>query len=85
MEKAEFQLPQGTLQLQQETAPAGPPLIVVAGGRRPDPQWLHTVGRLGTVIAADRGADHCKKAGTVRHRVPGRNSCARVPKPRPIR
>ncbi|MDO5597206.1 MULTISPECIES: thiamine diphosphokinase [Acidaminococcus] len=63
MEKAEFQLPQGTLQLQQETAPAGPPLIVVAGGRRPDPQWLHTVGRLGTVIAADRGADHCKKAG----------------------
>lgn len=65
MENVEFQLPQGTLQLQQETAPAGAPLIVVAGGRRPDPQWLHTVSRLGTVIAADRGADHCKKAGVV--------------------
>lgn len=65
MENVEFRLPQGTLQLQQEKAAAGAPLIVVAGGRRPDPQWLHTVGQLGTVIAADRGADHCKKAGVV--------------------
>ncbi len=65
MENVEFQLPQGTLQLQQEQAVAGSPLIVVAGGRRPDPQWLHTVSRLGTVIAADRGADHCKKAGVL--------------------
>lgn len=65
MENVEFRLLQGTLQLQQEKAAAGAPLIVVAGGRRPDPQWLHTVGQLGTVIAADRGADHCKKAGVV--------------------
>lgn len=65
MENVEFRLPQGTLQLQQERAASGAPLIVVAGGRRPDPQWLHTVGQLGTVIAADRGADHCKKAGVV--------------------
>lgn len=65
MEKAEFQLPQGTLELQQEQVPVGAPLIVVAGGRRPDPQWLHRVSRLGTVIAADRGADHCKKAGVL--------------------
>lgn len=65
MENVEFHLPQGTLQLQQEQAAAGSPLIVVAGGRRPDPQWLHTVSRLGTVIAADRGADHCKKAGVL--------------------
>lgn len=62
MGKVEFQLPQGTLQLQQEQPADGSLLIVVAGGRRPDPQWLHTVGQLGTVIAADRGADHCKKA-----------------------
>lgn len=65
MEETEFQLPQGTLQLQHVKAPSGPPLIVVAGGRRPDPQWLYKVSQGGTVIAADRGADHCKKAGVL--------------------
>ena len=52
----EIQLPQGKLQCSRT---GGPLLMVVAGGRRPDPQWLQKAAAGLVVAAADRGADHC--------------------------
>lgn len=53
-------LPQGKWEL---TKDSGAPLVVVAGGRRPDPQWLRKAAGDLPLYAADRGADHCAKAG----------------------
>jgi len=57
-----IQLPQGRIQLSR---PGGERIVVVAGGRRPDPQWLRKTAAAYPVAAADRGADHCKAAGVV--------------------
>ena len=59
-----IQLPQGTLELSRS---GGDLKIVVAGGRRPDPQWLRTTAAQREIYVADRGADHCAKAGLVPH------------------
>lgn len=61
MEKT-IRLPQGILELSRS---GGAEKIVVAGGRRPDPQWLKTVAAGKDIYVADRGADHCAKAGLV--------------------
>ena len=58
----EIQLPQGKIQWSRT---GGPLLVVVAGGRRPDPQWLRRAAEGLPVAAADRGADHCRAAGLV--------------------
>jgi len=57
-----IQLPQGILELSRSGEAEK---IVVAGGRRPDPQWLKTVAMRKDIYVADRGADHCAKAGIV--------------------
>ena len=57
-----IQLPQGRIQWSR---PGGETIVVVAGGRRPDPQWLRKAAAAFPVAAADRGADHCKAAGVV--------------------
>ena len=57
-----IQLPQGRIQWSR---PGGETIVVVAGGRRPDPQWLRKASAAFPVAAADRGADHCKAAGVV--------------------
>ena len=57
-----IQLPQGRIQLSR---PGGERIVVVAGGRRPDPQWLRKTAAAYPVAVADRGADHCKAAGVV--------------------
>lgn len=57
-----IQLPQGILELSREGQGE---VLVVAGGRRPDPSWLKAVAQNRDIYAADRGADHCAKAGIV--------------------
>ena len=57
-----IQLPQGRIQWSR---PGGETIVVVAGGRRPDPQWLRKAAAAFPVAAADRGANHCKAAGVV--------------------
>lgn len=57
-----IQLPQGILELSREGQGKN---VVVAGGRRPDPFWLKAVAKEREIYAADRGADHCAKAGLV--------------------
>ncbi len=58
----QIKLPAGTF-----TVPQAPcyekKSLIVAGGRRPDKNWLATMARDCTVWAADRGADYCREAG----------------------
>lgn len=82
----EIQLPQGKLQWSRT---GGPLLVVVAGGRRPDPQWLRRAAEGLPVAAADRerttagqpgwSPGSCTGTGTVRRREPGRNLPGREP------
>ena len=40
-------------------------LLVVAGGRRPKTEWLHSVSSGKKIYCADRGAEYCLAAGCV--------------------
>jgi len=53
-------LPQGSIELHNEFKD---PVLLVAGGRRPDSKWLKTVAGNLTVYAADRGVDYCVDSG----------------------
>lgn len=42
------------------------PVLLVAGGRTPDVQWLRSVAQTScAILAVDKGAEYCKKAGLV--------------------
>lgn len=42
------------------------PVLLVAGGRTPDVQWLRRVAQIScATLAVDKGAEYCKKAGLV--------------------
>ena len=56
----EVVLPQGKLILSRQ---AETTLVLVAGGRGPDPSWLTEAVRDMPVYAADRGSDYCIRAG----------------------
>ena len=56
----EVVLPQGKLILSRQ---AETTLVLVAGGRGPDPSWLTEAVRAMPVYAADRGSDYCIRAG----------------------
>jgi thiamine pyrophosphokinase len=53
-------LPQGSLELHNEFKK---PIVLVAGGRRPDSTWLKKFAGNMSVYAADRGADYCVDSG----------------------
>lgn len=40
-------------------------LLVVAGGRRPKTEWLHSISSGKKIYCADRGAEYCLAAGCV--------------------
>ncbi len=47
------------------TPSPAPELLVVAGGRAPQPDWLRAAAKGRSVYAADRGAACCLNAGVV--------------------
>ena len=47
------------------TPSPAPELLVVAGGRAPQPDWLRSAANGRSVYAADRGAACCLNAGVV--------------------
>lgn len=53
-------LPQGDIELHNIYKD---PILLVAGGRRPDAKWLKTVSDNKLVYAADRGVDYCVDSG----------------------
>ncbi|MCH3949887.1 MAG: thiamine diphosphokinase [Acidaminococcus sp.] len=56
----EVVLPQGRLVLSRT---ADTTLVLMAGGRGPDPQWLKKAAGTFPLYAADRGSDYCIRAG----------------------
>ena len=53
-------LPQGSIELHNEFKD---PVLLVAGGRQPNPNWLTTVAGNLPIYAADRGVDYCVDSG----------------------
>ncbi len=64
-------LPQGFLRFSQDLML--PPLVLVAGGRAPDPSWLQKLrhGGVWAVWSVDRGARWCRLAGILPERFVG--------------
>lgn len=56
----ELVLPQGRLKLSKK---ADSMLVLMAGGRGPDPEWLKKAAADFPLYAADRGSDYCLRAG----------------------
>jgi thiamine pyrophosphokinase len=56
----EVALPQGKLTISRT---ADTTLVLMAGGRGPDPQWLKKAAGGFPLYAADRGSDYCIRAG----------------------
>ena len=60
MTKYELNLPQGSLSLSKEHKEK---IVVVAGGRMPEENWLKAVAGAKRIFCADHGIDYCCKAG----------------------
>lgn len=75
-----LKLPQLTATLSLRTVIDGPPLILVAGGRPPKPDWLRKLAEDNDdppVWAIDRGIDSCRQAGIIPRRLLGDADSAR--------
>lgn len=57
--------PAGIVSRETSTLSPAPELLVVAGGRPPQPDWLQAVAQERSLYAADRGAECCLRAGVV--------------------
>ena len=63
--KHSLQAEENASDVSRETSLVSPTLIVVAGGRAPQAEWLKAVSKENAVYAADRGAACCLAAGII--------------------